>query len=291
MQLFISRYWGFIPETAPIITFSQKAYRDRLLGEAKPHDRIVYVATKGEPAAPEEQGRLLGMAEIGIRAVKTLDVMKREDIPAHNWDGDQPKFPEAIPMLRAWRFTDTPLLTDILQDQLTYFATVAAVKLDEEDTKRILALTHYEVDFPEIEILKQEMIVAKRNALLPSKGVAPSSGERTVNVPERDYGWVYAFRYGKRNAWKVGISHDVDNRLSQLNCNIPHALTGEQWVSFKKQKFASQQDAFDAEQKIIKQLALKAKSLGGEMFECDQKAFDAVWLEVVMNYLRPQQAS
>lgn len=289
MQLFISRFWGFRPETIPLITFSQAAYRDRLLKEANPHDRIVFVATKGEPTLPEEQGRLLGMAEIGVRAVKTLDVIKREDIRADSWNGDQPKFPEAIPMLRAWRFTDKPMLTDVLDEQLTYFATVAAVKLDETDTSRILALPCDEVEIPNIEILNREKVVAERNALLPSKGIAPTSGERTVTVAERDYGWVYAFRYGKRNAWKVGMSHNVDNRMDQLNCNIPYAVTGEQWEPFKRQKFSSPQDAFTAEQAIIAQLAKQAKSLGGEMFECDPKLFDAVWMEVVMNYLRPKQ--
>jgi len=185
--LFISRFWGFHPETIPLITFSQGVYRDRLLAEAQVGDRIVFVATKGEPTLPEEQGRLLGMAEIGIRAVKTLDVVKREDIRPDSWNGDQPKFPEAIPMLRAWRFTDKPILTDVLANQLTYFATVAAVKLDESDTHSILALPNIEVAIPNIEILNQERIVAERNALLPSKGIMPTSGERTVVVTERDY--------------------------------------------------------------------------------------------------------
>jgi len=74
----------------------------------------------------------------------------------------------------------------------------------------------------------------------------------------------------------------------QLNCNIPYEVTGEQWEPFKRQKFSSPQDAFEAEQQIIATLAKQARSLGGEMFECDQKIFDTLWMEVIMNYLRPK---
>lgn len=282
MDLFISRFWGFRPETIPLITFGQSVYRDKLLKDANPKDRIVYVATKGKPTIQEEQGRLLGMAEIGMRAVNTLDVVSPEVLPAHNWENGKLKFSSAIPMLRAWRFTDKPLLMDVLDKQLSYNATVAAILLNEEIAARILALPHEEVSLPNVDILHRERLVADRKNLMPSKGIAPVNGERNFVIENRDFGYVYAFRFGKRNVWKIGTSYNPEQRIEQLNCNIPHQETGEKWEYYAKQKFSSQEQAFHIEQQAITELA--EYSIGGEMFACDKSIFSDAWTKTVVSF-------
>jgi hypothetical protein len=78
MKVFATRVWGFDPGVWPVITFGLEGNRDWLLQNSSSGDRIVFVGTQGAPTSESERGRLLGMAEIGRRAVDTLDVIRAD---------------------------------------------------------------------------------------------------------------------------------------------------------------------------------------------------------------------
>ena len=84
----------------------------------------------------EDQGRFLGLAEIGRSPIDSLSVLNPDDLGEDSYEADgRFKWPKAIPMLRAWRFPTRPLVTDLLERQLSYEATVRAVRLDEESQR------------------------------------------------------------------------------------------------------------------------------------------------------------
>src|SRR5262245_29653429 len=146
VQVFAKRSWGFDPMRWPIITFGLEANRDALIQASKPGDLLAFIGTQSEPTEPEDRGRLLGLTEIGRLPVDSLEVLNCEDIqPVHYDASGRFKWPKAIPIFRAWRFPDKPLVTDVLREQLTYDATIRAIPLDEQDRAAVLALTREDV--------------------------------------------------------------------------------------------------------------------------------------------------
>ena len=281
MDLYISRFWGFRPEAYPAITFSSATFRDKLLAESSPGDRIVFAATKTENTAEDERGRLRGMAEISRRAVDTVSLLDVEGMPPELFHNGKLRFPKALPMVRAWRFPDPPFLTDVLERQLPRSATSGAIILSEQDVAAVMALDTNVVDLPETDALRRERTIADNLAdLSPSRGPGPTSGERSYEAGERDFGHVYGLQFGERGVWKVGNSYDPHKRADAFNANIPSAVTGEEWRVVWTQKTGSPKQAYDLEQEVIKRLS--EFSIGGEMFRCSKKQFERTWTDVVI---------
>jgi hypothetical protein len=165
MQLFIKRFWGFDPVTVPLVMFSSATYRDKLIRQSRAGDRMVFVATKGEPTLPEEQGRLLGMAEFGRRAVDTLDVVGPEALAPEDWEGNRLRLPKSIPIVRAWLFSEPrPMLLDVLARQLPMSAISGAVLLENSEAAKVLALPHSPINLPQSEAIKRERGIVDRIA-------------------------------------------------------------------------------------------------------------------------------
>ena len=166
MRLFIKKFYGFSPSIIPVITFSQIGSRDNLLNRAKHGDRIVYVAVKSDDHVSEdEQGKILGMAEIGRNKVRTLDMVsdlsvidKRYFLP----NGDY-MWPDGIPMLRAWKFTPQVNRLDVLDKETVDSQATRqnAILLSEEDQAKILALPAEEVKLPPTIALDNQRLSAR----------------------------------------------------------------------------------------------------------------------------------
>ncbi len=253
--------------------------------EAKPNDRIVFLATKNERTKNiDERGKILGMAEIGTRQVNTLDVVSKETLQQYDLiENGEPKFNAAIPMLRAWRFINPPLLSELFDKPLPPNAMTQAILLDSDKAIKILALPHEEIILQNSEVLNQERMVAERKILLPSKGIAPSNGERNFLVKEKEFGYVYAFRFGKRDVWKIGNSYNPDERLDQVNKHIPDVVLNEKWAIYARQKLQSAKQAFDIETQMKE--AMKSYSIGGEMFSCKEQILNDKWEKIVVDFL------
>lgn len=146
IQLFAKRFWGFDPKHEPIIPFRSEGDRDRLLEASRPGDLILFVGTQTEGTAPPDQGRLLGLAEIGRNAIEAEELLDLKRLKASEFDEDgRYRWPKALPMLRAWRFLTPPRVTDVLRKQLPREATVRAVPLESIDRDAVMALPREEV--------------------------------------------------------------------------------------------------------------------------------------------------
>ena len=149
MTMYAKWFYSFNPEEVPFITFSRKGDRNALLNKARAGDVIVFVATKKKPTSNEDQGRILGVAEIGDEAVRTEEVVDVSNSPRENFKNGKFRWPEAVPMLKAWRISPAPLANDILENKnLPLEARTRAVLLSEADQKAIEKLNWIEVDLP-----------------------------------------------------------------------------------------------------------------------------------------------
>lgn len=278
MKIFITRVWGFDPSTWPVITFGLEGNRDNLLRDSAPGDRIVFVGTLREPTAESLRGRILGMAEIGRRAVNTLDVISPEARTADDFDANGSfKWPKAILMVKAWRFEPQPMLLDVLAEQLPYHATSQAVLLSPEDAASIMALTAVEVLLPETDVLQKARLLDQALSQgKPTTGPTPNSwtGSTGRDVDRRAF--TYAFRFGNTEVWKIGHAVDVSERLKQVNQHIPTEIISQQWRPVMQHAWNSEVDAHGMEQRVFK--ALAEHRTAGERVRCHERVLMSAWM-------------
>jgi hypothetical protein len=278
VQVFAKRFWGFDPATWPIIAFGLEGNRDGLLRESRPGDLVAFIGTKGPPTAVEEQGRFLGLAEIGRSAIDSLSVLNPEDLDGDAYDArGRFKWPKAIPMLRAWRFLARPLVTELLGWQFTYEATVRTVLLDEESRGRVLGLQREEATLPDLEVLRRHRVLIDATRRTgPTTGPVPSSWSGTISRDASSEATVYAFRFGSLNVWKIGHAQDVASRLAEVNRHVPFEALGQQWTLAIKQGGLFQTDAYDLEQRVLGLLTTKRTE--GERVVCSEQELQTAWI-------------
>jgi hypothetical protein len=278
MRVFAKRFYGFNPETHPVIAFGKGGNRDALINASSPGDLVVFVGTQAEPTAEAERGRLLGIAEFARIPVDVRDVtdpaqMKPTDLAS---DGSL-LWPKGLPILRAWRFEEPRLkLIDVLREQLTFEATVRAVELDEADTRAVLALPKTEVTIPLVPHVVK--LLALSDALAfgrPTTGPTPSDWTGTVTRTAHAESWTYAMRFARRGLWKVGHTQDIDQRLRDLNLHVPVEETGEGWVLALKQRWPDSVAAHAMEQRVFR--ALTTFRTAGERIRCSEAQMQSAW--------------
>ncbi|MBN8233183.1 hypothetical protein JYK02_37285 [Corallococcus macrosporus] len=279
IQVFATRVWGFEPTTWPVIVFGLEGNRDKLLRESRAGDRIVFVATKTDDARSEDRGRLLGMAEISRTAVDTAKVVAPEHIkPTDRGPDGRIAWPKAILMLRAWRFPERPLLLEVLGRQLSYLATPAAVLLTADEARKVLSLEAEEAELPMSEVLMRErrFVQGLTSVRGPTRGPVPVSWTKEVMHEASGPAFTYAFRFGKRNVWKIGWSADLPVRLREVNTHVPLEETGEGWCQFLSHRHAAPVRAHEMEQRLLELLAQYRTA--GERVRCQQSELQTAWV-------------
>lgn len=286
-KVFIKRSWGFHPETWPIISFGEMSARDALIQMSGPGDLIVCVGTKGEPTAEEDQGIILGIAEFsGRRVNNSLALIKginpdiEKDKNAFSADGTF-RWPYGVPIVRAWRFTDRPVLTDVMK-QLPQSARVRAVLLSPEDQEKVLALKKQEITVhPAISAFRDMSDALGKSG--PTNGLAPASWSKTVSRDIEGAAFTYACQFGDRDIWKIGWAKDIDARLKDINTHIPHEVINEKWAMIFKQPWPTETLAYKMEQTILG--LLSDKRTVGERVCCSRNELDAAlksaWLKIL----------
>lgn len=278
MRVFAKRFYGFSPDSHPIVAFGKAGNRDALIAASSPGDLIVFVGTQDAPTPEAERGRLLGIAEFARVAVDVWDVldpatMRPSDLAA---DGSL-LWPKGLPILRAWRFDEPRLkLIDVLREQLTYEATVRAVELDEADTRAVLALPKSAVTIPLVPHLAK--LLALNDALAfgrPTTGPLPGDWTGTVTRTARAEAWTYAMRFGRRGIWKIGHSQDVEQRLHEVNLHVPVEEIGEAWTLALKQRWPDSGSAYAMEQRVFQ--ALSTFRTAGERVRCGEAQMLSAW--------------
>jgi hypothetical protein len=75
-KLFLTKVWGFDPEIYPTLGFRSDGGRLNFLRASSPGDWVVFAGTLGTETSPEEQGRLLGRAQLGMEEIAVEDVLQ-----------------------------------------------------------------------------------------------------------------------------------------------------------------------------------------------------------------------
>jgi hypothetical protein len=278
MALFAKRFYGFNPGSWPVVSFGQDAYRDGLLRASKPGDWILFVGTMTAETSPDDQGRLLGLAEFGRQTVDTLDVLRPEDIRSDRDYNERREFrwPKSLPMVRAWTLTGKPLLKEVLGAQLPMNARTMAVLLDAEDAAAVLRLPR------EAAVVREAPVVRRIRELgdaltggRPTTGPVPSSWSGTISRSSEVEAWTYALRFGVRNVWKIGHAQNLRERLSDINKHVPHEVLNERWVIAYQHKWPTQLAAYEMEQRVLK--ALRRLGDQGERVTCGEGELLKSW--------------
>ena len=287
MKVFAKYVWGFTPDTWPIVAFSQPGHLFRLLRESRPGDRVVFIgANNSNTPREEDRGRLLAMVEFGRDEINTLDVLKQEDIRSendYNKNGGF-KWPKALAMTKAWRFTDDPLplIKDIIAEKLPPNSISQAIELNDSDTQAVLSLAKEQVALPQNEVIEK---LARKNERLSqnnaTKGPVPSAsskgGQRSLGNPA----FTYAFRFEDSNYWKIGYTGDIDKRLKDVNKHIPVDLLKQSWKHNLKHEFPNENGAYDMEQRVLVLLSKYRKQ--GEMVKCSEIILRSVWAKAIVS--------
>lgn len=113
----------------------------------------------------------------------------------------------------------------------------------------------------------------------PTTGLIPSDWTRTVSQSANAPAFVYAFRFGKSNIWKVGWADDVQRRLDEANYHIPHEILDAQWRHAYQEPMPSRTRAYEMEQHMFEALA-KFRT-HKERLNCSEKDLVTAWVAMV----------
>lgn len=281
MKIFIKKFWGFDPIYWPIVAFSLKGSLKTLLSSSEPGDLMAFVGTKGSKTEEEERGRLLGLAEFARSPFHSRAALPPQSFAeAEKGSNGDIKWPHAVLITRAWKFTAVPrpVMTEVLGHQLSMAAIKNAILLDKDEQQRVLALPREEIDVGITQAIRDERDkIAAAVGPGGTMGPVPSSFSTTMIRDAFREAWTYAFRFGNLNVWKVGWAHDTDERLADLNKHVPHEILRQEWGRGLKQKWASAEQAYAMEQRILRSFAETDRY--GERVHCTEAQFEAAWLK------------
>jgi hypothetical protein len=277
VQIFAKRFWGFDPAVWPIVSFSLDGNRNRLLRDSSPGDLVLFIGTEGEETEPDDRGRLLGLAEFGRNEIESADVLDVATLRPDAFDENgQLRWAKALPMVRAWRLLTRPRVTEVLQRQLPYGATVRALLLDVTDTAAVLALPREEVLIPGVPALSRlrDLNDALKSSG-PTTGPRPTSWTGSVQRDAETEAWTYAFRFGSKDIWKIGYAKDVAARLTEVNRHVPEEVIGEGWRLVLQHRWNTEAKAYEMEQRVLKALRTPASMF--ERVRCTRRQLESAW--------------
>ena len=170
-------------------------------------------------------------------------------------------------------------MTEVLGRQLPMAAISNAVLLTDEEKARILALPRKEFDVAVTRTIWDERdAVSQLVGPGGTMGPIPSSFLSTAHRDALKPAVTYAFRFANKDVWKVGWTHDLKARLDDINKHVPHeALGGQCWKGWLIQEWASAQQAYDMEQRVLSEC--EGSSKYGERVHCSEDLFQQLWVK------------
>ncbi len=292
---FLTKVWGFSPETYPVIGFNRDGARHKFLKESKPGDWIILAGTKNEPTNPKDQGRLLGKVQLGTDQIDVVKILRTigTDIPSEHYNEDgHYKWPYGLPILKAFRFIDSPDLSDLFGSYLsgTQWASYA-LNIEEKLGRGVISKVK-DLDVEEASIIDVPIISNQRerhNALVLNKknsgvtGPGPSdfrSGSVSKHSSAEAYVFQLVYKSEPENIFKVGYSADVAERLSILNKGLVSIVTKYQWKIELTQAFTTCDQAYSFEQIVHSRLQNYRVDGEQEIFAIEPKILNSVWSDV-----------
>lgn len=277
MRVFIKRFWGFDPIDWPIVSFSQRGSLRRLITDPDPENIVVFVGTQTEDTVVGDRGRLLGFAMFGRKPVESRRLLTPAvlDRAPKNSAGEL-KWPYAVPILRAWRFPQKPGLTEVLGRQLTRAAISNVEELTGDERDRVLAVPREEVDCARTAAIRDQ-----RDSLMAGLrdggtfGPPPVSFTASLQREAMREAHTYVFRFGATDVWKIGWTHDLGERLRNVNAHVPHEVLGQTWQAHWHQTWATAAQAHAMEQRVLAAFPMAERT--GERIRCPEDQLLGIW--------------
>jgi hypothetical protein len=282
-RIYATLAWGFSPERWGAIGFSIESVRNELADCLRRTGGLVLtMGTMGPETAEEDRGRLLGLHELGTRALLTETLVEPSLWAEHLVDNGRPKWPYGLPIISAERFADAPRRADLLprlHDENLHRKLASNYEiLTEDEAVRVMGC----VREPVTQIWTSESAsFVSRILSRPPKGPPPTPGQRVLSATSGPAA-TYCFRLEgqavaqvTRNLvpwpsdlaiYKVGFSNDPNRRLSELNAYLPDAQT-LRWTSAWAQWHTDEINAWAMEQEVFRILTAQgSRHVKGEIF-------------------------
>lgn len=135
-------------------------------------------------------------------------------------------------------------------------------------------------DAPRVDPIEAAATAAPPSAeglTAPTRGPVPSSWSGEVTRGSSGEAWTYALRFGKRDLWKVGWAADVEARLVEINCHVPHEVLNERWAIVNRRRWPTATAAYAMEQQVL--ALLRASRTVGERVQCRERMLLNAWKE------------
>lgn len=291
-QIWLRAFYGFDPEGAGFIGFTEEWQRTDMLTKLRDGDLILIYGAVDSLTQPDLQRQALGFLEV------TLDLCtdrERMSVEAVKWKVDhsfEDRWRFGLKVRRAWRVTNRVHIKTIAPNSYhsdhRFERTTRAKLLEPEERRR--ALTH---QVRQVNVYGEEPIDTGDLAtgtldevLSPSKGIPPVFGERSSKLIDGNnhlYMMLFAggadFLLGRSGDHvgqalvKVGRSNDPVRRLSEINAGFPERSVSK-WTLANSQKFPDGQTAHALEDRLKAQFDKSFRSQGGEFFTGDFKAME-----------------
>jgi hypothetical protein len=263
----------------PLVTFTQKGYRDSLVKRSRDGDLIIFVATKGHETVDCNKGRILYVAQFNRKQIETESYLKSLygsdplDETCYNEKGNF-RWPVALGLDKFWRVDEPPFVTDFIGRNLKQSSRSGAEKLSEDESEKILNLKLTEID---ISFLNKKNDSDKRHKIVPAKsGLLPSVSGFEV-AKEIIQAEVYLIRFAKRNIWKVGWAFKAEQRILDINKHIPSELTSENWSIVRTFRCENQFEAYYREQYIFSEIKSRNINIINERFQLSEQITLNYW--------------
>lgn len=285
-HIWLRSFYGFGPEDDGYIGWTEEGPRDRMLGQIEDGDLFMIYGAASAETIKAQRNRILGFLQVKARAIRDADKASPAGMQRKRDRGWRDKWTYAIPVVRAWRVDESILLERIAPKTYRPEAGQAIAvwnpPLLPEEAELALKIKVTEVSvFGEPPIANTGLEKSPlAQAFRPSRAFHGSFGARTATYedgPTRLYlarfdGDGFALlgqtkpQFDKTVLVKIGVSNDVNRRLSELNAGFPPAAVGKWEIKLVSEPYEGRQVAEAAEQSFKDSAEKKLQSLGGEFF-------------------------
>lgn len=284
--IFLRSFYGFDPEEDGSIGWTEEGPRDRMLGRLEDGDLFMIYGASSAETKKSHRNLVLGFLQVERRSTRDADKASPSGMERKRVNGWLDKWTFAIPVVRAWRVTESVLLERVAPTTYRPEAGQAIVvwnpQLLPEEMELALKIRVREVNvFGETPLSGSEPDNKPlAEVFKPSNAFPGGFGERTSvyeDGPTRLYlarfdGDGYALLGQEKPMFndavllKVGVSNDVKRRADEINGGFPPASVGRWTMQLVSEPFSSKAAAEAAEHAFKDAAAVRLKSVGGEFF-------------------------
>lgn len=291
-EYFLTKTWGFGPATHPVLGISEYGARKTFLQSSKPGDWVIIAGTAQPPTHVDDHGRLLGVVRLGRNEVDTESVLNHLGTPIQNSDRDahgRYRWPYALPMLEAYRFTEKPTISSVFGDGLSGFVWVKNIRSISNASRPLNELISAIEQLPkervEIAPIPEFNRLRYRERLLALGRTGPGpSRSRSASITTHGFPVTYCLKMtgtGRNDVFKIGYTNNLDIRHAELRRGLVTAITGFSWEQHIVQPQESGISAYVCEQLVHKTLAKYRVEGEQEIYKVTEREMMSVWNNII----------